>query len=683
MDPLSSSLASTDFNPSQYVSDLTRQCSRVDDLLSAREKIQRLAEETNGLLKRNVYKNYTQFIETAKEISYLESEMYQLSHMLTEQQSVLNSLLDVSVAGDKISKSSERETEVDEDNSKNLSFLLEKVEGYASSVEMRGRSALYSGELAELNVNDYKIMHQVFGILLNDGLMISVRIENRRGPVQYRFQSMYELDNLAVVNIKEDPKVKNAFKILMFPDSRLFQCATSSLKKEWLTMIEQAKKNKSGFKRESSVIESSPTSSLYSEKSSLNPFDDSLTDGSDTEAELSEWLLELPEDLDVCIAQREFEQAVDLIHKANEHFASYPKNPAVKEMRERVDSRVKQLVDILINELQISPDRSTHGGPRAARKAVSVLIRLGKSSKACDLFLKRRTVIVKQAMKQQKMEGATTPYIEKLCSVFFSSMTEAGLEFTRAFGNNNSCASAFVVWAKNQLQQFVNIFSRHVFTPQVTPSVAAECIAYIRNHCGQLLKIGLDLTFVLNNSLQRYVERIISESRDKLLEAIKLRSNEDKWRAQNHQNTMNLKKFLDDMKDIGIDNMEAYVFEECWISLTSNTTAFSKMYLNFLDDLLKLYTSKVRSLVNSALVTTFQTQMFHVANSYQNAESSNKLFINKNAAFLLDTLLPLAETRYKEKLGHSCLQLAELKNEYKRLTPGKMIFTKYSNIEYV
>lgn len=44
-----------------------------------------------------------------------------------------------------------------------------------------------------------------------------------RGPVKYRFQTLYELDSLAVVNARDVGQCKNAFKILMFPDTRMFQ----------------------------------------------------------------------------------------------------------------------------------------------------------------------------------------------------------------------------------------------------------------------------------------------------------------------------------------------------------------------------------------------------------------------------------------------------------------------------
>ena len=41
---------------------------------------------------------------------------------------------------------------------------------------------------------------------------------------------------------------------------------------------------------------------------------------------------------------------------------------------------MKQLTDGLMSELQVSPERSLRGGPRAARHAVTQLIRLGKSA---------------------------------------------------------------------------------------------------------------------------------------------------------------------------------------------------------------------------------------------------------------------------------------------------------------
>lgn len=63
----------------------------------------------------------------------------------------------------------------------------------------------------------------VQAFLLNDCLMIASHIRRRKGPVRYKFQALYELDNMAIVEIKDSDAVRNTFKILMFPDSHLYQ----------------------------------------------------------------------------------------------------------------------------------------------------------------------------------------------------------------------------------------------------------------------------------------------------------------------------------------------------------------------------------------------------------------------------------------------------------------------------
>ena len=51
-------------------------------------------------------------------------------------------------------------------------------------------------------------------------------------------------------------------------------------------------------------------------------------------------------------------------------------------------------------------------------------------------------------------------------------------------------------------------------------------------------------------------------------------------------------------------------------------------------------------------------------------------FIQKNAAFLLDILLTLAEHCYEEKIGNPCARLSRLRDEYSWL---KKESTKKSN----
>ena len=53
---------------------------------------------------------------------------------------------------------------------------------------------------------------------------------SRRGPVRFSFQSIYELDSFAVVNARDMGNCRNAFKILMFPDTYMFMTESAKAK---------------------------------------------------------------------------------------------------------------------------------------------------------------------------------------------------------------------------------------------------------------------------------------------------------------------------------------------------------------------------------------------------------------------------------------------------------------------
>lgn len=48
--------------------------------------------------------------------------------------------------------------------------------------------------------------------------------------MRYKCEVMYELSSLAVVNVRDLGNIKHAFKLLAFPDTRVFQCSSNSSK---------------------------------------------------------------------------------------------------------------------------------------------------------------------------------------------------------------------------------------------------------------------------------------------------------------------------------------------------------------------------------------------------------------------------------------------------------------------
>ncbi|XP_030261537.1 exocyst complex component 8 [Sparus aurata] len=658
-------LESPNFDPQNYVKQLSQQSDGDRDLQEHRQKIQNLADETAQNLKKNVYKNYRQFIETAKEISYLESEMYQLSHILTEQKSIMESITQALLLTDKDETSKEMQAafpkETEEVKQRTLTSLLEKVEGGKNIMDTPGRHLVYNGDLVEFDVDNMSPIQKVHAFLMNDCLLIATWLPNRRGTVKYKYNALYDLESFAVVNVKDNPPMKDMFKILMFPDSRIFQAENSKIKKEWLEILDETKKNKATKDRHKKE-EEVPTSPVRAEVST-NPFDVDDDEPADAEESVDlslEWIQELPEDLDVCIAQRDFEGAVDLLDKLNEYLKDQPVTPRVKELRLKVDERVRQLTEVLVFEL--SPDRSLRGGPKATRRAVSQLIRLGQSTKACELFLKNRAAAVQTAIRQLRIEGATLLYIHKLCNIFFTSLLETAKEFEMDFAGNTGCYSAFVVWSRSAMRMFVDAFSKQVFDSKESLSTAAECVKVAKEHCQQLTEIGLDLTFTLQSLLVKDIKAALLSYKDIIMEATKHRNSEEMWRKMNLMTPEALTKLKDEMRTCGMGSFEQYTGDDCWVNLSYTIVAFTKQMMSFLEEGLKLYFPELHMVLLESLREIILVAVQHVDYSLRcEQDPEKKAFIMQNASFLHDTVLPVVERRFEEGVGKPAKQLQDLR----------------------
>jgi hypothetical protein len=54
-----------------------------------------ISSEAKTDLKQNVYRNHTKFIETAKQVPLLESEVYQLHSLLADEKQLLSAVKDL------------------------------------------------------------------------------------------------------------------------------------------------------------------------------------------------------------------------------------------------------------------------------------------------------------------------------------------------------------------------------------------------------------------------------------------------------------------------------------------------------------------------------------------------------------------------------------------------------------
>ncbi|OQR71546.1 exocyst complex component 8-like [Tropilaelaps mercedesae] len=644
------------FDPEKYVAGIVQRAGTVEKILQEKQTVLGLQEQTNHQLKKNVYDNYKQFIDTAKEISYVASEMHQLRDMLHRQEQLLHAMTGLSIVhhkggkggihGDLLTgdvadsadhRGDQNAAQVDEDSNcsnsglgnrkENLLFLLEKVEGVARLLDGSDKTLIKSGEAIVLEQDDAV---KVYLCLLTDSLLVADLLPVKRGTIQYRLRWVFELDTLAAV----DANASSQMKMLVFPQSILLQMESLQEKSSWIEAIRAAKQYKLSRQAvaNSRLVHDFPGLAL------------ALGQGEpDEESEgnqMPDWLIDLPDDLDVCIAERNFEQAVKLLQKAQEYWPSQEgyTSSSARDVKLRIDKRQEQLVKVLCGELSVGNGGSLQGGPRAAKRAVSLLIQLGRTPAAARLLLDHRAALLRSITKSQSLhaEGALTLYVKRVCGVFFSHMAETGRQFQKAFiPHSTAIASALISWCRSQMLWFVQMLSRQLFTPQTQLSTVAEAIAICRAACQALHEIGLDFEFVLMRAFRPELKRCIAEGRDKILEAIKHRASEDAWKPQKIDDTWQVS-----LERLGLRVSPEQLYDEASMTyLTNNSVSFAKALLLFTGDSLALLDGPSHNLVASALRDVVAAHRRHVANALATTKLKSDIkFIQRNETFLVTDL---------------------------------------------
>ncbi|XP_076236843.1 exocyst complex component Exo84 isoform X2 [Calliopsis andreniformis] len=695
-DSLAKVFATENFNPEKY------------ELRQQRAKIQELANNTSAQLKRNVYQNYMQFIETAKEISHLESEMYQLSQLLSEQRSLLSTLGSTRATGVMFEDLSESQLEnandsvsKEEEQKQKLVQLLENVEGAMSLAETPGRICLHEGSLLELDPLEGTPLKRVHAYLFNDVLMIASWLANggRRGPPRYKMQVVYNLESLAIVNVRDLGTVKLAFKLLAFSDTRVFQCATATSKKEWLDKCEQAKKMK--LAEDNAIDTSDNVKRLKEEKTmpSRSMSLDSNTLGIDDEdSEFHEpppeWMLEVAEDLDSCIAQRHFEEAYSLLEKAKAYLKDAQTTPHLNEIQSRVNDRGRALVEVLTKELELSAEAKSlqGGGLRSARRVVRLLIQLNRSAQACQLYLRLCSAVLKARLKRVKKEGAIAPYVKQLSAIAFSNIVEIAKEFLKIFPQSTNCTSGLVVWCSQEVKHLTTHLTKQLFIPQVSLSTLVECIVAVRSHCDQLPQLGMDFRYQLDGQLRSPLAKAIQDAGEKYVDMVKIHIAEDTWRPTNLETSKNVQKVLSELDDLGITVPSSYLRNDCWLALTENTLAFAKIYVSLLEDCLSVATPELMATIDGVLISVMRAQVQHIIVSLTNPKLKHeKQLVHNNATYVRDVIIMRGLELYKSTTNQTFKKLLALKEQivFESLSPTKpkpaprTSIPKYSTTEYI
>ncbi|XP_003374404.1 exocyst complex component 8 [Trichinella spiralis] len=296
-----------------------------------------------------------------------------------------------------------------------------------------------------------------------------------------------------------------------------------------------------------------------------------------------EWIRELPDELDVCIAQRDFDSALELLTEGTEYYLSKDflaeccNTDLVKEMTEKFEQKQNQLAEKLMIELKPAMDKYLQGGPKATRKTVLLLIKLDKVSQACDLFLKNQSASIKYLVKELKLIDNPFSYVQQLNRLVCNTLAETVQEFRKLFADYPLCFSVLILWASGEMKNYASLFIRHIFQSGLNLKATARCIKLAFEGAEVLMQSNLDLKFELEMLFEPHIEKMLDETERLLIDAMKLRIAEDRWRPYNLRSKARLNQYISEMNELHLD-ISDFVFgrEDCRLSLTSQICSFAR-----------------------------------------------------------------------------------------------------------
>jgi hypothetical protein len=390
----------------------------------------------------------------------------------------------------------------------------------------------------------------------------------------------------------------------------------------------------------------------------------------------TDWLYEVPEEMDVCIAQRNFQGAVVFATRARAEFEGSKALTGMVSLRRLIDEKVDKLTAVLCSELSRPAIRTN-----AIRATVKFLLDLGKADlghevrslgallllhgahtpltkrpHTLQVYLLNRTQRIKQKFRKVKMEGSTELYALKLSRTFFSTLRSTCFEFAEFF--DDSASSAFVSWASKELRRFATNFTHQVLQSLNKLHTVAQCVQKVMQQCSQLSDCGLDLNFVLWEMLQPKTLEAINDAGQALLNTTSTDIDVEDWQAQEFSgNKYALKQLLEKMAlhDFGI---AVYIKDKRCDLFEVTTNCIGRVH-EYVSAVLCLITLRLDDELLPWLVEVFSTMV-----KYLTRKGHGKAIFEKNMEALV-TLLQQSRARIEVVTGRECDILVGLEGDIK------------------
>ncbi|KAK0466198.1 exo84 subunit/exocyst complex component [Desarmillaria tabescens] len=517
-----------DFDPDAYLK-LKLANSTEAEVKSLQSSLRGAKDDTATDLQKNVFQNYAEFVLISKEISTLENEMIELKESLSEYKS-MPSLLHIP---DPTSTSSSTMTSYRRSSVADLRIMYfnqmqalhTQIEGSAKFAPTTpGRHVVGEVEgVLSLNAATYKVVGKVKFVVLDDAVLVARRRRRNGGPDSRSGGSVSEgklvaercwpLSEMLVLDTKDSPSMTNVFKIRHGKETHVYRTESPADKKSLLQQLRHVAEELAAKKRKEREGEHERRKSLWQGAGHLDTMRNCMPQtewmrelaakageapGVDAKEKLerdARWTSEWADDLTVAIALREWEKATRLVEEGKAKLAAVP------PLAPKLPGLTSQLIAALLSSLSLVSNKKS-----TVISLISLLLRLNAGPAARATFLKMRTQVIKNFVRKIKFEGHIGTYIADLAIVTFTAIKHTADWFLASF-KENEVASAFIDWAKSQIENYADVFRRQVFSSDVDPKVVEEALKITYSQSKKLLEdYGLDFRFLLEELLAENVQ---------------------------------------------------------------------------------------------------------------------------------------------------------------------------------
>ncbi|KAI0080989.1 hypothetical protein K474DRAFT_1704276 [Panus rudis PR-1116 ss-1] len=500
------------FNPDAFLK-LKLANSTEAELKSLQSSLQSLKDGVAVDLQRNVFKNYAEFVQISKEVSNIENEMLEFKDSLTEWRG-MPSMLHI----DDSASVAERRRNVRSSiadlrvlYANQMQTLHTQIEGSSKFVPTTpGRHIITEMDgIYALNSATYKVDHAVRFVVLDDAVLVAKkrRRRNHGDGEKLIAERCWPLNEMLVLDTKDSASMTNVFKIRHNKETHVYRTDTAADKKNLLAQFRQVaeelaakrQKEREGEhqRRKSLWVGDRHSIALGNDIPPVPDFLAHLADASDMGASAKDkaerdarWIGDFTDELIVAIALRQWDQAVSLVEEGENKLSVIP------SLSTKLTPLKSSLTSALLQSLSMASNRKS-----TVVHLISLLVRLNAGAAARSTFLTARTEMMRKWTRMIAFEGDIKTYIADLSTVIFTGIKHTADWFLASF-KENEVASAFIQWAKQQIEIFAEMFRKQVFGPDVDQQTIDEAIKVTHHQSRKLLEeFGLDFRFLLEDLL--------------------------------------------------------------------------------------------------------------------------------------------------------------------------------------